>query len=67
MQEPTAPTGLRLFDLLEILAREARPLTLAETIAASGWPKPSVHRLLNQLESGGLLAREPDGRRFPTG
>lgn len=64
MQEPTAPTGLRLFDLLEILAREARPLTLAETIAASGWPKPSVHRLLNQLESGGLLAREPDGRRY---
>lgn len=64
MQEPTVPTGLRLFDLLEILAREARPLTLAQAVAASGWPKPSVHRLLNQLENGGLLAREPDGRRY---
>ncbi len=65
MQETTASTpGLRLFDLLEILAREARPLSLAEAVAVSGWPKPSVHRLLVQLESGGLLAREPDGRRY---
>ena len=65
MQETTASTpGLRLVDLLEILAREARPLSLAEAVAVSGWPKPSVHRLLVQLESGGLLAREPDGRRY---
>lgn len=59
-----ASPGLKLFDLLEILARESRPLTLAEAVTASGWPKPSVHRLLMQLESGGLLAREPDGRRY---
>ena len=64
MKETPSSPGLRLFDLLEILAREARPLTLAETVAASGWPKPSVHRLLTQLEGGGLLAREPDGRRY---
>lgn len=63
MQEISSP-GLRLFALLEILAREARSLTLAEAVAASGWPKPSVHRLLAQLESGGLLNREPDGRRY---
>lgn len=61
---PAASPGLRLFDLLEVLVREARPLTLAEAVAASGWPKPSVHRLLVQLEAGGLLAREPDGRRY---
>ena len=60
---PISP-GLRLFDLLEVLVREARPLTLAEAVAASGWPKPTVHRLLAQLEAGGLLAREPDGRRY---
>lgn len=60
-----SPTpGLRLFDLLEILVQEARPLTLAEAVAASGWPKPSVHRQLAQLEAGGLLVREPDGRRY---
>ena len=56
--------GLRLFDLLEVLVREGRPLTLAEAVAASGWPKPTVHRLLGQLEAGELLAREPDGRRY---
>lgn len=66
MSQSTAATspGLRLFDLLEVLVREDRPLTLAEAVAASGWPKPTVHRLLSQLEAGGLLAREPDGRRY---
>ena len=59
-----ASPGLRLFDLLEALVREGRPLTLAEAVAASGWPKPTVHRLLGQLEAGELLAREPDGRRY---
>jgi DNA-binding IclR family transcriptional regulator len=59
-----ASPGLRLFDLLEVLVREGRPLTLAEAVAASGWPKPTVHRLLAQLEAGELLAREPDGRRY---
>lgn len=60
---PASP-GLRLFDLLDVLVREGRPLTLAEAVAASGWPKPTVHRLLAQLEAGELLAREPDGRRY---
>jgi IclR family acetate operon transcriptional repressor len=64
MQETSLSPGLRLFELLEILAREARPLTLADAVAATGWPKPSVHRQLTQLEAGGLLAREPDGRRY---
>jgi DNA-binding IclR family transcriptional regulator len=59
-----ASPGLRLFDLLEVLVREGHPLTLAEAVAASGWPKPTVHRLLAQLEAGELLAREPDGRRY---
>jgi len=59
-----ASPGLRLFDLLEVLVREGRPMTLAEAVTASGWPKPTVHRLLGQLEAGELLAREPDGRRY---
>lgn len=63
-EKSQASPGLRLFDLLEVLAREARPLTLSEVVAASGWPKPSVHRMLAQLEAGELLVREPDGRRY---
>lgn len=60
----TPSPGLRLFDLLEVLVREARALTLAEAVVASGWPKPTVHRMLAQLEAGELLVREPDGRRY---
>lgn len=65
MTEKSTPSpGLRLFDLLEVLVREGRALTLAEAVAASGWPKPTVHRMLAQLEAGELLVREPDGRRY---
>lgn len=53
-----------MFDLIDVLLREGRPLSLAEAVTASGWPKPTVHRLLSQLEAGGLLMREPDGRRY---
>ena len=56
--------GLRLMDLLERLVREGRPLSLPEAVAACGWPKPTVHRMLVQLEAGGWLQREPDGRRY---
>ena len=56
--------SLRLFELLEIMCAHGRPFSLADAIEATGWPKPSVHRMLGQLKSGGLLAREPDGRRY---
>lgn len=36
-----------------------RPFSLADAIEASGWPKPSVHRMLGRVESRGLLEREP--------
>ena len=61
--DKTTPS-LRLFDLLEILCAQGRPLSLAEAVEATGWPKPSVHRMLGQLEGGGLLLREPGGRRY---
>lgn len=37
---------------------------LTDAVRATGWPKPSVHRMLNQLESGGLLARGLGGRLY---
>lgn len=60
----SASPGLRLLQLLEVVARAGRPFSLADAVAASGWPKPTVHRMLGQLEQGGWLAREPDGRRY---
>lgn len=59
-----ATPSLRLFELLETMCAHGRPFSLAEAIETSGWPKPSVHRMLTQLESGGLLTREPGGRRY---
>ena len=58
------PPSLRLFELLETMCAHGQPFSLGDAIEATGWPKPSVHRMLGQLEGGGLLAREPDGRRY---
>jgi DNA-binding IclR family transcriptional regulator len=63
MNKDDAP-GLRLLALLEHLAAHGRPLALPEAVALTGWPKPTVHRMLVQLEAGGWLQREPDGRRY---
>lgn len=59
--------ALRLFALLEVIALYQRPFTLQDLVEQTGWPKPSVHRMLQQLESGGLLQREGDGRHYGTG
>lgn len=56
--------GLRLIELLELLAQQGRPQSLAELQVLGRWTKPTLHRMLLQLETGGLLQREPDGRRY---
>ncbi|WP_066266916.1 IclR family transcriptional regulator [Hydrogenophaga palleronii] len=56
--------GLRLMELLDMLTRQAQPMALPEVVTLTGWPKPTVHRMLSQLEQGGWLVREPDGRRY---
>ena len=62
-EKPSAPS-LRVLELLETVSRQGRAFSLADAVAETGWPKPSVHRMLGQLEEGGWLAREPDGRRY---
>ena len=59
-----ASPGLRLMALVEMLACQERPFALPDAVELSGWPKPTVHRMLAQLEVGGWLQREPDGRRY---
>lgn len=56
--------GLRLLQLLEMVAATGEPQSLADMVRLTGQPKPSVHRMLQQLEVGGLLARGADGRRY---
>src|SRR6218665_2561443 len=68
MSTPVESTpGLRLIELLELLAAQGRPQSLAELQNQGPWPKPTLHRMLQQLEAAGLLQREPDGRRYALG
>ena len=61
-----SPT-LRHFALLERIAAQDRLFSLQSLVEDTGWPKPTVHRMLQQLEAGGLVQREGDTRQYSTG
>jgi DNA-binding IclR family transcriptional regulator len=66
--DPGADTpALRLLSLLEVIAAKDQLFTLQGLVEATGWPKPTLHRMLQQLEGGGLLQRDGDGRHYATG
>ncbi|MGA1471085.1 MAG: IclR family transcriptional regulator [Burkholderiaceae bacterium] len=58
---------LRLLALLEIIARKDAPFSLQNLVQDTQWPKPSLHRMLAQLEASGLLQRDLKGRHYSTG
>lgn len=60
-QDSTA-ASLRAFAALDALVAADGPVALAEIAARVGLPKPTVHRLLAQLEAGELVQREPQAR-----
>ena len=59
--------ALRLFSLLELIASRDQLFSLQGLVDETGLPKPTMHRMLQQLEAAGLLQREDDGRRYSTG
>ena len=59
--------NLRLFALLEVIAQKDAPFTLQAMVEETGLPKPTLHRMLQQLESAGILQREGNGRHYGTG
>lgn len=59
--------AMRLFALLEVVASKDERLSLQRLVEETGLPKPTLHRMLQQLESAGLLQRENDGRQYGTG
>lgn len=61
-----SPT-MRLFILLEIIAARHQLFTLQGLVEETGLPKPTLHRMLQQLEGAGLLIRQSDGRHYSTG
>lgn len=70
-QTPTEINGdtptLRLFALLEVVASKDQFFSLQGLAEETGIPKPTLHRMLQQLESAGLLERSGDSRRYGTG
>ncbi len=52
---------------MEKVVEAQRPVSAAELIEELGLPKPSVHRILQQLEEEGLVQREPINRRYLPG
>lgn len=57
----------RLISLLELISTRDQVFTLQSLAVQTGLPKPTLHRMLQQLESGGWLTRHNDGRHFATG
>jgi len=53
---------LRAFVVLETAARMRRALSVSELSALADVPKPTMHRLVRQLENDGLLQRGVRGR-----
>lgn len=67
-QEPAGPApSLRNIQILEVLAAEARPMTPTEINATLKLPKPTIHRLVGNLEEQGYLSRHLDGRSYLPG
>jgi len=56
--------AIRAFRILEILAEAKRPLTLADIVDAIELPKPTVHRILQQLQESWLIARSVGSRHY---
>jgi len=58
---------LRLFLLLEVIAAKDQLFSLQRLVEETGLPKPTLHRMLQQLEGAGLLIRQSDGRQYSMG
>lgn len=61
------PTILRGYVIIEKIVEAQRPISAADLIEDLGLPKPSVHRILQQLEGEGLVQREPINKRYLPG
>ena len=58
---PLVPAVTRALTLLDHLARQREPMSLAQLTSELALPKSSVHGLCNTLMSFGYLRRQPDG------
>lgn len=59
--------AMRLFALLEVIADKDQFFSLQSMVEETGLPKPTLHRMLQQLEGAGMIQREGDGRHYSIG
>ena len=64
--EGDTPT-LRLFSLLEVIAGKDEFFSLQSLVEETGLPKPTLHRMLQQLETAGIIQRDGDDRHYSSG
>ncbi|PAU70367.1 IclR family transcriptional regulator [Halomonas sp. XH26] len=57
----------RLLALLEVIAEKDQFFSLQSLVTETKLPKPTLHRMLQQLESSGMLQREADSRYYSRG
>jgi len=69
--EPVKITGdtptMRLFSLLEQIVSQERQFSLQDLVDSTDLPKPTLHRMLQQLEQAQMLVRDADGRHYCIG
>lgn len=65
-QALSAPS-MRNLQIIEVVAQAGHPLTPTEINAVLGLPKPTIHRLVGNLELEGYLSRHIDGRSYLPG
>jgi IclR family acetate operon transcriptional repressor len=65
----TGPASVaeRMLSLLEAIAAQGEPVTLAELTETLGLAKATTHRLANQLVDLRYLERTPDAKRYAVG
>ncbi|TAL89023.1 MAG: IclR family transcriptional regulator [Candidimonas sp.] len=58
---------MRLFALLEVIAQKDQLFSLQSLVDELSLPKPTLHRMLQQLEGAGMIQRDGDGRQYSSG
>jgi DNA-binding IclR family transcriptional regulator len=56
-----------VFAVLETITSQQRPLAISELAGLLDVPKPTMHRIVRQLDAEGLLQREPSRRVYGPG
>jgi len=57
----------KFMHVLQIVADAAEPMTMTRLVHASGYPRPTVHRIVAALTAEGLVAERPGGSGYGLG